>query len=135
MAELRPGQVHYVAAATKTVVHGAPAVEQGFAGVGYKQVAAPAGTGLGSTLVTTVQVGEAFIIQHKGQVYIANTRFGGGTFAAGDIVNIRVSDNALTTAAADASTIFKYGRVEAIAGSRGVGTGQMRVDLDARDSY
>lgn len=134
MTEVRPGQVHYVTF-TKAVLHGTPAVEQGFAGVALKQIAAPAGTGLGDAKITTIAVAEQGLIQHKGQVYVANSRFGGGSFAKGDVVNIRAADNLLTTAGADASTIFKYGRVEGIAGERGVGTGMMRVDLDSRDTY
>lgn len=130
MTEIRPGAVHY-ATATKAVVHGTPAIENGFAGVALKQVPAAAGTGLGDAKITTVQIGEAFIINYRGQVYVANSRNGGGTFAKGDPVYIRTSDNALSTVTTDA----KFGRVEAIAGERGVATGQMRVSLDQRDSF
>lgn len=132
MPEIRPGSVHYVTAATKAVLHGAPAIEDGYPGIAIKQVAAPAGTGLGDTKITTVQVGEAFIIQHKGQVLVNNSKQEGGTFAKGDVVYIRTADNLITATSTGNS---KFGRVEAIATERGIPTGKMRVDLDSRDTF
>jgi hypothetical protein len=129
MPEIRPGQVHYVTAATKAVSHGAPAIEDNFCGVAIKQQAAPAGTGLGATAITQVAVGEPFIIQHKGQVLVVNSRQEGGTFAKGAAVYIRTADNLLT---AVTTGNVRFGRVEAIATERGIPAGQMRVDLDSK---
>jgi hypothetical protein len=128
MSIVRPGRVKY-ATATKEVAHGAPCEEKGFVGMAIKQVAAPAGTGLGSTLITNVQVGELFVIVTKGEIVITNPS---GTFHEGDTVYIKVADNAL----ADAYTTgyVKFGRVKEIAPTRGLATGKMRVDLDAKDS-
>jgi hypothetical protein len=131
MPEIRPGRGHY-AVATKEVAHGAPCIEDGFAGVAIKQVVAPGGTGLGDDLITNVQIGENFFIECKGLVYVTNSKQETGTFAKGDAVYIRTSDNLLT---ATSGGNKKYGRVEAIAGERGVGVGKMRVNLDAKDSF
>lgn len=127
MPEVRPGQVHYTVA-TKAVAHGAPCTEDGFVGTAIKQVAAPAGTGLGSALITQVQVGESFVIQIKGRVYVAN----GIGAVKGSPIYIIAATNALTlTVGAN----LKFGRCTEVAGTRGVGTGQMRVDLDAKDTF
>jgi hypothetical protein len=134
MPDFRPGQVHY-AVATKAVLHGAPCSEDGFTGVAIKQIAAPAGTGLGSTLITTVAIGEAFIIQIKGRVYVANTGTG-SPYVKGDTLYLTLATYALTkTGPQVAGTTHKFGRVTEVAGTRGVGTGQMRVDLDAKDTF
>lgn len=129
MTEIRPGAREYVVA-TKAVVHGAPCVEKNYVGVALKQIAAPAGTGLGSSLINTIQVTEAFVIATKGRVYITNPA---SAFAKGDPVYITVADNSLVAGAG--TGIVKFGRVAEIAGERGVGTGKMRVDLDAKDSF
>lgn len=123
---IRPGRTHYCTA-TKAVAHGAPATENGFVGKAIKKIAAPAGTGLGAAIITTVQVGEAFHIELEGEVEVANTRQEGGTFAKGAAVYIRASDNLLT---ATASGNIPYGRVTEIAGERGLIAGQMRVNLN-----
>jgi Uncharacterized conserved protein (DUF2190) len=132
MAQNRPGRAHY-ATATKEVAHGAPCVEDNFAGIAIKQIAAPGGTGLGDDLITKVQVGEQFIIEHKGLWTVPNVDAAAATFAVGDDVWIDPDDN--TTTSAHAGNEAKFGRVEAIAGQRGTPTGKMRVDLDARDSF
>ncbi len=129
MPDTRPGRGKYVIA-TKAVLHGAACVEKKFAGISIKQVTAPAGTGLGSVLISTVQVGERFFISTKGAVVIANP---GAMFAEGDPVYIRESDNVLQSASGGG--IVKFGRASDIAPTQGVPTGFMRVDLDARDSF
>jgi len=131
MPEVRPGQRVYVTA-TKAVNHGFPCTELGFTGVAIKQLLPPGGTGLASNLFVQVQVGEKFVIQTKGQVYVANTDAAATTFAKGAAVYIIAATNLLTSASAGN---LKFGRVMEIAGERGVGTGQMRVDLEARDSF
>src|SRR5438105_4731997 len=119
MPQTRPGIEHY-AVATKAVAHGLPCVEDGVAGQAFKQVSAVAGVGYGDSKITTVQVGEQFIIHHKGQVEFVNSRQEGGTFAKGDAVYIRASDNLLT---ATSTSNVKMGRVDAIAPNRGLPTG------------
>lgn len=131
MSEEVHGRAFYCVA-TKVVAHNAPATELGIAGRAVKQLAAPVGTGLGSTLITNVQIGEAFIIRSKGRHYFTNSRSEGGTFAKGDAVYIIPATNLLT---AVSTSNVKFGRVVEIAGERGVGTGKMRVDLDMRDSF
>ncbi len=143
--EQRKGDVHYVTAATAAVLHGAPVEEDGFVGIAVKQIEAPAGTGLRNDAGTTpnpdiytIKVGEAFVIRLKGLVYVTNARQEGGTFAVGDPVYINASSdgtdpNELSNTSAGSH--LKFGRVEAIAGSRGVGTGKMRVNLDAKDTF
>lgn len=133
MSEERPGNAFY-AVATKAVQHNAPCIELGFSGRAVKQIAAPAGTGLGATIITQIQVGEAFIIRDKGRHYFPNTRSEGGTFAKGDPVYIIAATN-LLTATSNSGANPKFGRVAEIAGERGVGTGMMRVDLDAKSTF
>lgn len=128
MPEERPGRSFYCTA-TKPVAHGAPVTELGRVGQAIKQVAAPAGTGLGSALITTVQIGERFNIRTWGRHYFTNARQEGGTFAKGDPVYIRASDNLLT--ATDTGNL-PFGYVAEVAGERGVGAGKMRVDLDEK---
>lgn len=138
MPEVRPGQVHYTTA-TKAVNHGAPCSEDGFHGIAIKQVAAPAGTGLGSALITAVAIGEKFIIQFKGRVYLANTtngQTGGGALSAvkGSGIYITIATNLLTLTGPASGTVGRFGRCTEVAGERGVGAGQIRIDLDARDT-
>jgi hypothetical protein len=121
--------MHY-ATATKAVNHGLPCVEVGFVGVAVKQQAAPGGTGLGATAITQVGVGEKFGILIKGTVYVANLI----SAVKGSPVYIVAATNLLTLTS-NSGANPKFGRVEAIAGERGVGTGQMRVDMDAKDSF
>lgn len=131
---IRPGRTHYTTA-TKAVVHGQPCTEQGFSGIAIKKQAAAAGTGLGDAKITTVQVGEKFHIELKGEVEVTNARQEGGTFAKGDAVYIRASDNLLT---ATSTSNIKFGRVTELAGEgRGLPTGStlMRVNLDAKSTF
>ena len=131
MPEVRPGQRVYVTA-TKAVAHGNPATELGFTGVAIKQLLPAGGTGLGDTSFYTVGVGEKFVIQTKGQVYVNNVDAATTTFAKGAAVYIIPASNLITSASAGN---LKFGRVMEIAGERGIGTGKMRVDLEARDSF
>lgn len=129
MPESRPGKGHY-ATATKAVLHGLPCIEDGFCGVAVKQIAAPAGTGLGATAITQVGIGEKFFIITKGTVYVDNLI----SATKGAPIYI-VSATNLLTLTSNSGANPKFGRVEALAGERGVGTGKMRVDLDAKDSF
>lgn len=131
---IRPGRTHYTTA-TKVVAHGAPVVEDNFSGIAIKKVAAPAGVGLGSTLITQVQIGEKFHIELDGEVEVVNVNKAGGTFAKGAPVYIDPTDNALTSVSGGN---VKYGRVTELSGEgRGlpVGSTLMRVNLDAKATF
>lgn len=142
MPEVRPGQVHYaVCSKVGGVTHGQVTTEDGFVGQAIKQQAAPAGTGLGAAAITLIAQNENFIIQIKGRIYIANTSNGlvGGialTATKGATVYYNTATNLLVLAGPASATLLRFGRVTEVAGaalSRGVGTGMMRVDLDAKD--
>lgn len=130
MPEWRPGQIHYTTA-TKAVNHGAACTEDGVAGMAVKQLAAPAGTGLGAAALTSIGIGEKFIIVKRGRVYLPNAGTG-SPYTKGTPLYIIAATNVVTNSAAGN---IKLGRVIEVAGERGVGTGMMRVDLDDRDSF
>jgi hypothetical protein len=114
-------------------------VQDGFAGTAVKHVAAPGGTGLGSSLINTIQIGERYHIELKGDRYLSKVRAEGGNFAVGDPVYIRTADN-LLTATSNSGANPKFGRVTEIddGGGRGalaVGSGLMVVNLDAKDGF
>lgn len=137
MPEVRPGQVHY-AVATAALTHGQAVAIDGFVGQALKQVAAPAGTGLGATAITQIAIGEQFIVQLKGRIYLANTTTGlagGSALSAvkGSPVYITIATNVLNLTGPASGTVARFGRVTEIAPSRGIATGNMRVDLDAKD--
>jgi hypothetical protein len=132
MPEWRPGQIDYHTA-TKAVNHGAPCTEDASVGIAIKQVAAPAGTGLGAVAINQVAIGEQFAIVKRGRVYVDNAGTG-APYTKGTLLYIITASNALTNAAQTPPTGYKFGRVVEVAGQRGVGTGKMRVDLDDRDS-
>jgi hypothetical protein len=125
----------YYATATKAVLHGAPCVENGVVGVAVKQKGVASDLGLGTAPNFTakqIAIGEKFAIISKGIVQVPVV----GTPAKGAPVFLTASSNALTlTGPADQTATFKYGRVvELPADGRGVPAGQMRVDLDKKDS-
>ena len=68
-----------------------------------------------------------FFIVTKGEVVITNPAV---AFAEGAVVYLTTATNALAT-----STGVKYGRVKEIAPTRGLATGKVRVDLDAKDQF
>lgn len=121
----RPGERYYPTAATKAVLHGNPCVEENVAGVAIKQVAAPFGTGLGSTLISTVQVGEKFVIDTQGIVEVPNT--GIAAAAKGAVVYIATATNALSLASG--AGLLRYGVVVELAGERKTPTGRLRIKL------
>ena len=139
MPEVRPGEVHYATRTVGTIKHGQACTEGGFVGFAIKQQAYPAGTGLGATAITDIIVGEAFIIQIKGRVYCANTVTGiagGAALSAvkGSALYITSTTGLLSISAGPATaTLLRFGRVTEVAPERGVGTGSIRVDLDAKD--
>jgi hypothetical protein len=135
--ETRPGQVHY-ATATAILTHGQACVIDGFVGQAIKQQAAPAGTGLGASAITQIAIGEKFIVQIKGRIYMANTQTGlaGATALSaikGSPVYITIATGILNITGPASGTVARFGRVTEVAPERGVATGNMRVDLDAKD--
>jgi predicted RecA/RadA family phage recombinase len=124
----RPGAGYYPAAATKTVNHNDPVVEDGIVGVAVKQKAPNPETGL--TNIQQIAIGEAFHIRTKGikQVPVQSIT----SPAKGDAVYIIAATNQLTKTA---TSNVKYGRIVELAGQRGTPTGYVRVDLDAKDSF
>lgn len=124
----RPGNGKYVTNASGGAInHGAPVLVSNYVGVAVKQKA-PAVT---DALATHKQIanGEDFFLITKGEVQVANT--GIAAAVKGDAIYIVPATNALTTTAT-ANT--KFGRVAEVAGKRGVPTGKVRIDLDAKDS-
>ncbi len=131
------GRTHYCVAG-QTIVHGSPATQNGFVGTAVKMIAAPGGTGLGDSKITTIQVGEQYHIELKGDRYLSKARQEGGSFAVGDPVYIRTADN-LLTATSNSGANPKFGRVSEIDDGNGVkissGSGLMLVNLDAKDGF
>jgi hypothetical protein len=84
MPELRPGFAHY-AIATRTILHGSPVVQDGIAGIAVKQGVAPGGTGLGSSLINTIQVTERYVIWTAGEAVLDNP---GDALEPGDAVYV-----------------------------------------------
>jgi hypothetical protein len=137
MPEVRPGEVHY-ATATAALKHGQATAIDGFVGQALKQQAYPAGTGLGAAAITDIAIGEKFIVQIKGRIYLANTQTGLDGAAAlaavkGSPVYITIASGILNIAGPASATVARFGRVTEVAGERGVGAGKIRVDLDAKD--
>jgi hypothetical protein len=128
----RPGPSVYVTNASGgTYLHGQAVVETVGAGkeigIAIKQRAAHWYDGLAAQ--NQIQPGERYLIQREGVVTVADT---GQGFADGDPVYI-TSANALTKTATNNT---KFGRVVEIPGDgRGVPAGQVRINLDERNSF
>lgn len=124
----RPGHVQVDAVATKAIAHGTITWEDGMPGVAVKtreeQIAA------GTAARSQIAIGEAFNLIVKGVVQVANA----GGFVRGDSVYITKATNVLSKAGPASATLGKVGVVSEIAGQRGTPTGQMRVNLDLKDT-
>lgn len=123
----RPGEFYYPSAgAAAEIQHGQPVLVDGVAGIAVKQKAASWNVGLAAA--DRIAVGERFGVIIKGIVEV-NTVAG---LAKGDAVYI-AANGTLTEAATGAT---KFGRVHEVVGDgRGVRTGKVRVNLDAKDSF
>lgn len=127
MPYLRPGVVSYHVA-TKQVTHGNPTTEDHIAGVAVKQQEQSWTLGIANRNI--ILVGEALAIIHKGQTQIPASLV--TTPAKGDPLFITEADNTLTKTTAAGK--LPFGRITEVAGgNRGVPTGFIRVDMDARD--
>lgn len=128
----RPGNVVYVTNNSAGVyLHGQPVKETvgtgAVVGIAIKQK--PAHWSDGLTAQNQIQVDEPYAIIRRGVVQVTD---GGANFADGDLVYIN-SSNALTKTS---SSNTKFGRVvEVPADGRGVPTGQVRVNLDERNTF
>lgn len=121
----RPGERYYPAAATKAVVHGTLTVEDQVVGIALKQQAAAFGTGLGSALITTIAVGEDFVIDCEGIIEVPNT--GITTAIKGTMIYITEANNALSLASGTGKV--RVGRVFEVPGERETGATTLRVKL------
>lgn len=123
----RPGKgTHVVNDTAGTLTHGQPAVLQGHIGIVVKQKAQSWSAGL--TGANLIAVGEKCWMITKGIVQVNDPT---GLGADGPVYI--TTANALT---ATVGTNAKFGRVvETTGDGRGVPTGKVRIDLDARDSF
>lgn len=121
----RPGRVVYLTAASD-LTHGQAVKQSGFVGQAIKQAAPSWQTGYSA--VKTIATDEDYALRIKGVVCVPST--GISSPAVGDAVYI-TSGNALTKTS---SSNTAFGRIVGVAGSRGVPTGFVRIDLDAKDS-
>lgn len=124
----RPGQGHYTTA-TKATTHNALVVEDAVVGIAVKQKSVSWQAGLSAQ--NQIAIGEAFHIRTKG---VRQVPFVAGC-VKGTPLYIVTATNAATTTAQTAPTGYKVGRVVEVQGQRGTPTGQMRVDLDLKDSF
>jgi len=123
----RPGRgVHVTNTATSAAInHGQVAQEEGHVGVAVKQVPATWDAALSAHSV--IADDEEYFLITKGVVQVDTV----GGFARGEPIYIVAATNALTETG---SGNVPFGRVVEIAGERGVPTGQVRIDLDAKDN-
>lgn len=132
MVYSRPGAIVYVGSAAVALTHGRPVKDAGVVGIALKQQTYPwtAGYGGAPNPQTGIAAGERYAILVKGIVSVANA----GSFVQGDQLYIS-STNALTKVKTGGT---KFGIVVEVAGmkpSRGVPTGQMRVNLDLKNEF
>ena len=137
MTYSRPGKMFYPTAATKAVVHGMPVIEENIPGVAIKQGAPAFGTGpafvagVTNPALVTIAIAEHFVILSKGIVEVPVQDISAGV--KGDAVYITAATGVLTETSAGN---VKFGRVvEVVGDGRGVPTGKVRIDLDAKDSF
>jgi hypothetical protein len=120
----QPGRMKR-ATATKVTPHGGACIEENFPGVAVKTKAKPWSEGLVSP--QTIAIGEDFNQIVKGVVEVPQV----SGAARGAAIYITAASNALSTTA---TGNVAFGRVVDSQGQRGLPTGKMRVDLDAKDS-
>lgn len=125
MPENRPGRgIHVTNESGGNLTHGQVVKVDNFVGIAVKQKAVNWDKGLADQAL--IPVGEDFFLITKGEVMVPEV----SGAAKGDAIYI-TSGNALTKTS---SSNTAFGRVYNVAGERGVPTGKMRVDLDAKDS-
>lgn len=124
----RPGHIYYTVNATGSpLAHNVACLSDNRVGVSIKQQAADPTAGLVNPAM--IANGEKFAMKVKGIVQVAST--GITTPAVGNVVYITTANALTSTVGSNA----KYGRISEIAGTRGVPTGYVRIDLDAKDSF
>lgn len=132
----RPGAGVYVVA-TKATPHNAPATENGLVGIAVKQKAIGWQAGFAEHAAPTIAIGEQFHIRTKGIKQVKTTGYGAALSAGtkGQGVYIRPTDNTLRLSGATAAGDLPFGRiVEVIGDNRGVAAGNVRIDLDQKDT-
>jgi len=122
----RPGQgTHEVNNTADPINHGDPVSINGHVGVAVKQKERGWDQGLANRSV--IDVGEKFWIVKKGIVQVNNV----AGLVDGDEVYIAADGTLSETVGGE-----KFGRVvEVVGDGRGVPTGKVRIDLDAKDSF
>lgn len=128
MPEVRPGNAIKLIRSGGTITHGSTVFQANHKGVAVKQVAESWKTGYGAANAAPLNQiinGEQFLVITKGQVLVDDP--GLATPAVGDAVYITAANAITKTATAN----FQYGRIAALAGTFGVPTGKVRIDLDA----
>jgi hypothetical protein len=125
----RPGKGSHAINTTGAVIpHNAPVLINNLCGVAVKQAGRHWNEGL--TTPERIELNERFWLIRKGIVQVAETG-GAGTMAKGDAVYITAAGVLNETSAGNT----KFGRVvETTGDGRGVPTGMVRIDLDAKDT-
>jgi hypothetical protein len=125
----RPGPGVYVTNGGTALTHGQVCSHSsGFVGVAVKQKARPWSDGVATQ--ATIDPNEAFFLVTKGIVQVSNADAGIAAAAKGTPVYINATNNLVLATGSP-----KFGRIVEVAGSRGVPTGRVRIDLDAKDSF
>lgn len=133
-----PG-VRFDVLATKIVNHGDPCVEIAHPGIAAKsaQIAPGVPSVAGAAAAQAIAVGEDFVIMMTGVHEVATSKLPVGANAAGGLLYIRASDNALVAAATALTSgalnagFFRFGVVDSVDASRGVA----QVNLNLRGAF
>jgi hypothetical protein len=136
----RPGRGVYVTA-SRALVHGDIAVQNGIVGTCIKQAQYSADSARGPGR-QSIAIGERFFLRTKGIAEAATGagQQGNGVAAAAVGATIYVADGTGADAhgllfSATAAGRQKLGRVHAVPGVHGTPTGILRIDMDLKDSF
>lgn len=133
-----PG-VRFDTLATKVVNHGDPCVELAHPGIAAKSFqAAPAVPSVvNAAAAQVIAIGEDFVIMMGGVHEVATSKLPAGANAAGGLLYIRASDNALVAAATALAAgvlnagFFRYGVIDSVDATRGIA----QVNLNLRGAF
>lgn len=127
----RPGPGVYVTNGGTAIQHGQPVYNAGFVGVAVKQQ--PRQWQDSYAIQAQIDPGEPYFIITKGIVQVPNT--GITANVKGDPIYMTNATSVLTATGPGSGTVSKFGRIAEVSGVRGVPTGKVRIDLDAKDSF